>query len=214
MMGWIIAFALAVLAFAAILRSVPERRKLWPAVAAALVLGLAGYAWQAQPGLASAPAKPLAAELQTAEALIAMRADMDANYGSAKQWLITADSYARDGNYRFAAAYIEAGLRQHPRNGDLWAGLGVVLLLAGDVQMSPPAEMAFAKAREYGPLNRSPDYFKGLIAFFEGRPANTIAIWQKLIDNAPDKAIWVPKLESQLSVLKNSTSSPQFNFVK
>ncbi len=209
MMGWVAAIAMALLALVFILLFVRDRRKLWPVVAAAIVLGLAGYAWQGHPEQPSAPGKPLAAELQTADALLTMRADMDANYGTAKSWLITADSYARDGNYRFAAAYIEAGLRQHPRNGDLWAGLGVVLLLAGDGQMSPPAELAFAKAREYGPLNRAPDYFKGLVELFEGRPANTIAIWQKLVDNAPDKAVWAPKLESQLAGLRKILGSTQ-----
>jgi cytochrome c-type biogenesis protein CcmH len=201
MTGWLIVTALALLTLAGVLAFAPARKQLWPIVAAASVLALAGYAWQGNPDQLAAPAQTIAAKTRAAEALIAMRADMDPTGGLAKQWLITADSYARSGRYQYSAAFIEAGLRQYPRNGDLWAGLGLVLLLAGDNQMSPPAKMAFAKAREYAPLNRSPDYFEGLVELFEGRPANTIRIWQKLVDGAPDGAVWKPKLESQLEGL-------------
>lgn len=209
MNGWVAAGGVALVALAAVLAFVPARKQLWPIVAAACVLGLAGYAWQGAPQLAAAPAKPIAAERATAEVYLQMRSDMDANYGIAKQWLITADSYARSGRYSYAAAFIQAGLRQNPENGDLWAGLGVALLLAGDGQMSPPAKMAFAKARQYAPLNRSPDYFQGLVALMEGRPDETIATWQKLVDGAPDKAVWRPKLESQLAGLKSMLQSAQ-----
>ena len=201
MSGWMVVIGLAILGAAAVLGFVRDRKQLWPIVAAAAVLALAGYAWQGQPDQPAAPAQPIPAEARAAEALIAMRADMDPTGGIAKQWLITADSYARSGRYQYSAAFIEAGLRQYPRNGDLWAGLGLVLLLAGDNQMSPPAKMAFAKAREYAPLNRSPDYFEGLVELFEGRPANTLRIWQKLVNEAPDGAVWKPKLESQLASL-------------
>jgi cytochrome c-type biogenesis protein CcmH len=214
MTGWIIAIGCACLTAMAILLFVQARARLWPIVAAALVLGLAGYAWQGHPGQPSAPAQPIESELKAADTVLKMRADMDSNYGAAKQWLITADSFARDGNYRYAAAYIQAGLRKNPQNGDLWAGLGVVLMLAGDAQMSPPARMAFANARKYAPLNRAPDYFDGLVDLFEGRPQETIAIWEKLVDGAPPKAIWKPKLESQLNGLKSMLQSMQSPDVK
>jgi cytochrome c-type biogenesis protein CcmH len=200
-MGWLIVIGLALVTVAGVLALAPARKQFWPLVAAASVLALAGYAWQGNPEQGGSPAKPIAAEARAAESLIAMRADMDPAGGIAKQWLITADSYARSGRYQYSAAFIEAGLRQYPRNGDLWAGLGLVLLLAGDNQMSPPARMAFANARKYAPLNRSPDYFEGLVELFEGRPVNTLRIWQKLVDGAPDGAVWKPKLESQLGGL-------------
>lgn len=201
MTGWLAVVLFALIVTGVLVAMASARRTLWPPIAAVVVLAMAGYAWQGAPELQGAAAKPLPAEARAAEALISMRADMDPAGGIAKRWLITADSYARNGRYEYSAAFIEAGLREYPRNGDLWAGLGLVLLLAGDNQMSPPAKMAFAKAREYAPLNRSPDYFEGLVEFFEGRPANTFRIWQKLVDGAPDGAVWKPKLESQLQAL-------------
>jgi cytochrome c-type biogenesis protein CcmH len=209
MSGWIAVLLIAALTAGGILLFSPLRRQLWPAILAAIVLGLAGYASQGQPALPASPAKAITSKLKTAEALISMRADMDADYGAAKLYLRLADSYARDGDYKFAAAYINAGLRRYPKDGDLWAGLGVVLFVAGEGKMSPPAEMAFANARKYRPTNRAPDYFKGLVALFDGRPLETVQTWQQLIDGAPDKAIWKPKLESQLNGLKSMLQSAQ-----
>ncbi len=209
MNGFVVALLIAIVAAVGILLLAPARRQLWPAVAAAVVLGLAGYSWQGKPQLASAPAQTMKSELQAADSLLAMRASMDASYGIGQQWLILADSYARDGNYRFAAAYLNAGLRKYPRDGDMWAGLGVVLFLAGDGKISPPAEMAFANARKYQPTNRAPDYFKGLVELFEGRPLETVRIWQELVDKAPDRAVWKPKVESQLNGLKTMLQSAQ-----
>lgn len=209
MMGWVPAIGLALFAFCALLAFVPTRKIVWPIIAAACVLALAGYAWQGSPDQPDAPAQPIMAERKMAETMLQMRADMDSNYGIGKQWLITADSFARSGRYSYSAAFIQAGLREHPQNGDLWAGLGLVLLLAGDGQMSPPAKMAFANARKYGPLNRSPDYFDGLLALFEGKPEVTVAIWQKLVDGAPQNAVWAPKLESQLNGVKTLLQSAQ-----
>jgi cytochrome c-type biogenesis protein CcmH len=209
MSGWIAILVIAALAAAGILAFTPQRRRLWSVVLAAVILGLAGYAWQGRPELASAPAKPIEGKLKAADALITMRAAMDANYGPAKQWLILADSYARDGNYKYAAAAINSGLRNNPTDGDLWAGLGVVLFLAGDGKMSPPAQMAFANARKYRPTHRAPDYVKGLVALFDGQPLQTLSLWQGLIDGAPDKAVWKPKLESQLNGIKSMLQSAQ-----
>lgn len=209
MTGWIAVILIAALAAGGVLLFTPSRRQLWPAVLAALVLGLAGYAWQGHPEQPASPAKPIAAQLKTNDALIAMRSNMDANYGVAKRYLTLADSYARDGNYKYAASIINSGLRRYPHDGDLWAGLGVVLFLAGDSKMSPPAEMAFANARKFRPTNRAPDYFKGLVSLFNGQPLETMQIWQKLVDGAPENAVWKPKLESQLDGLISLLQSAQ-----
>jgi cytochrome c-type biogenesis protein CcmH len=209
MSGWVVVLLLAAMVASGLLLVTQSRRQLWPIILAAVVLGLAGYAWQGQAALPGAPAKPIKAQLQAADTLIAMRADMDMSYGVGKQYLTLADSYARDGNYRYAAAFIQSGLNKYPQNGDLWAGLGVVLFLAGEAKMSPPAELAFANARKFGPTNRAPDYFSGMAELFAGRPNETLAIWQRLVDEAPDKAVWKPKLESQLKGLKSLLQSAQ-----
>jgi cytochrome c-type biogenesis protein CcmH len=213
MSGWIAALLLAGLVSASLLLFAPARRQLWPAILAPVVLGMAGYAWQGQPAQPSSPAQEIVAKRKAADAMIEMRSYMDANYDVAKQYLILADSYARDGKYQFAAAYINSGLTRYPRDGDLWAGLGVVLFLAGDSKMSPAAEMAFANARKYSPYNVTPEYFAGLVDLFDGRPDAAINRWQALVDAAPDKAVWKPKLESQLRGLKAMLQATQVSDV-
>lgn len=203
MIGWIImvgaglASALAILAFA------KGRRQLWQPVAATVVLAMAGYAWQGRPDLPSSVAQPIAAERGAAEALLKMRSDMDQNFGVAKMWLVTADGFARDGSYSAAAGYIQAGLREHPDNPDLWSALGLVLMLASDGEMTPPAKLAFDKARKLAPGLPAPDYFEGLAALFERKPDITISKWKEVLERATPKAKWRPAVESQLAGLES-----------
>ena len=57
-MSWIFAIGLALACFAAVVFAFRTPRTLWTSVLAALALGLAGFAFQASPGLPSAPATP------------------------------------------------------------------------------------------------------------------------------------------------------------
>jgi cytochrome c-type biogenesis protein CcmH len=206
MSGWIAMAMLAALSAALILAFTKARRQLWPVVAATAVLAMAGYAWQGRPALPEAPAKAITAEKGAAEALLKMRGDMDQNFGQATSWLRLADGFARDSDYSAAAGIIQGGLKQYPKNPDLWSALGVVLMLAADGDMTPPAKLAFDKARDLAPLRPQPDYFEGLAALFDGKPAVTIALWRKLLDRATPNAKWRAPLESQYAGLENMLS--------
>jgi len=202
MMGWLAMIVLASLAGLLVLLATKVRRLVWQPVLATLTLAMAGYAWQGKPATPSVPAKSIVEERGAAQALLKMRGDMDVGFGVAKTWLITADGFARDGKYGAAAGYIQAGLREHPENPDLWSGLGVVLLLASDGKMTPPVQLAFAKARQYGPAYPAPDYFEGLAALFERKPDEALAKWQGVLDRATPKAKYRPALESQIKGLE------------
>jgi cytochrome c-type biogenesis protein CcmH len=201
--GWIIIIALAVLTALGILAVNPARRRLWQPVLAALVLAFAGYSWQGNPDYKSAPANAAEAEQGAADALIKMRSDMDQSYGVAKTWLVTADGFARDGNYQAAAGYIQAGIKQHPDNADLWSALGLVLMLAADGDLTPPAKLAFDKARNLAPQQPAPDYFEGLAALFDRKPVETLVKWRALLAQATPKAKWRAPLESQVKGLES-----------
>lgn len=203
MSGWIVMTGMGLASALAILAFVKGRRQLWQPVMATVILAMAGYAWQGRPDLPSAPAQPIAAEQGAAEALLKMRSDMDQNYGVAKMWLVTADGFARDGSYAAASGYIQAGLREHPENADLWSALGLVLMLAADGELTPPARLAFGKARQLAPNLPAPDYFEGLAALFDRKPEVTIAKWKQLLERATPNAKWRPAVESQLSGLES-----------
>ena len=203
MIGWIIMIGTGLVSALAILAFAKGRRQLWQPVAATVVLAMAGYAWQGRPDLSSSAAQPIAAERGAADALLKMRSDMDQNFGVAKMWLVTADGFARDGSYSAAAGYIQAGLREHPDNPDLWSALGLVLMLASDGEMTPPAKLAFDKARTLAPNLPAPDYFEGLAALFDRKPDITISKWNMVLERATPKAKWRPAVESQLAGLES-----------
>lgn len=218
MTGWAIMALLAALSVGGILAFTPARKRLWQPVLAAIVLALAGYSWQGMPGYKAVPAKTVDGEKGAAEALIQMRSDMDQNYGVAKMWLVTADGFARDGNYQAAAGYIQAGIREHPDNADLWSALGLVLMLAADGDLTPPAKLAFGKAKALAPQQPAADYFEGLAALFDRKPVETLVKWRALLDRATPNAKWRAPLESQVkgleSMLGEAVAAQKANNIK
>ncbi len=207
MNGWIILIAISLIGIAALVKLGRLPRIAFEPLAAAIVLACAGYAYQGQPNAAGGPNNAVAVKSNAASAFVDMRADMDQNFSVARQYLILSDSFARDGKYRLAANYINAGIRRYPNNADLWAGLAVQLVLANDGKMSPPALYAFGKVRKLLPRHPAPDYFTGLDALFEGRPNEALTLWRKLLVDPPRNAKWVPKLESQVKGLDQMIQS-------
>ncbi|MEP7350154.1 MAG: cytochrome c biogenesis factor [Sphingorhabdus sp.] len=206
MSGWIALGLLAVLSLGGLILMGRLPRAIWQLSAAAIMLAMTGYALQGRPAVPSSPAMPVAAKADAAIALIEMRADMDQPFSAAKRWLVTADAFARTGDFRLSAGYIQAGLRQNPNNPDLWSALGLQLMLASDGKMSAPAQLAFDKARALAPEYPAPDYFEGLASLFDGDLAATIAKWELALGHAPEKAKWAPRLESQLAALRGLQS--------
>lgn len=202
MSGWISLSLLALASLAGMVLIGKLSRGLWQVAAAAIVLAMTGYALQGRPSIPASPAKPIAAENETALALLTMRSEMDRSFGVAQRYLITADSFARSGDYRLSASYIQSGLRDYPRDADLWTALGLQLMLASDGRMSPPAKLAFDKARANWPQHPGPDYFQGLSDLFLGNVPAAISAWEAALAKASPKAKWRPRLESQLAALR------------
>ena len=215
MSGWVSLGLLAVLSLGALLAIGRFKGGLWQIAAAAILLGMTGYALQGRPAVPASPAKSLGGKEDAAVQLVEMRADMDQSFGGAKRWLVTADSFAKQGDYQLSASYIQAGLRQNPNDPDLWSALGLQLMLASQGQMSPPAQLAFDKAREIRPNYPAPYYFAGLSRLFDGDLNSAILLWEKALTLATPKAKWKPRLESQLQAAKalqaQALTVPQVN---
>jgi cytochrome c-type biogenesis protein CcmH/NrfG len=202
MNGWLALALLALLSLSVLVYCVRSSKGLWQVAAAAVLLGMTGYALQGRPSLPPAPAQPIEANAAGATQLVEIRADMDESFGSAKRWLVTADSFAKQGDYPLSAAYIQSGLRSDPQNADLWSALGVQLMLASAGQMSPPAQLAFDKARAIRPNYPAPYYFAGLARLFAGDLDGAILLWEKTVSLATPKAKWKTRIESQLQAAK------------
>jgi cytochrome c-type biogenesis protein CcmH len=181
MSGWIVMTGMGLASALAILAFVQGRRQLWQPVMATVILAMAGYAWQGRPELPSAPARQLLRNRVLPRRCSRCAATWTRIIGVAKMWLVTADGFARDGSYAAASGYIQAGLREHPENADLWSALGLVLMLAADGELTPPAKLAFDKARQLAPNLPAPDYFEGLAALFDRKPDVTIASGRQLL---------------------------------
>ena len=202
MNGWLALGLLSLLSLSVLVYYVRSSKGLWQVAAAAVLLGMAGYALQGRPSLPPAPAQPREASAAGATQLVDIRADMDESFGSAKRWLVTADSFAKQGDYPLSASYIQSGLRTEPQNADLWSALGLQLMLASEGQMSPPGVLAFDKARAIQPKHPAPYYFAGLARLFAGDLDGAILHWEKTVSVATPKAKWKTRIESQLQAAK------------
>jgi cytochrome c-type biogenesis protein CcmH/NrfG len=170
-------------------------------LASALLIAMAGYAWQGRPGLAGKPVPPPARQKLVDSEFAGARRDMLGHFDTASRWLTIADSYHRSGDTQNAVGIIRAGLRAHPKDPDLWVGLGNALLIHGNGMMSPAAELAFQRAARFGPDLAGPKFFYGLALAQGGRFEEAERIWRRLLASAPADAQWRPMVESRLEAL-------------
>ena len=201
-MGWVIMVALAAIAGGALWKWGHLPRSAFEPVAAALLLGLAGYALQGSPGLPDHPVKAPEDTSQAKEADIQIRKEMgEARFGSGPSWLMAADGAMRAGLPTAAVTYIKTGLKQNPRDPDLWVGLGNALVVHSGGMVSPAATYAFQKAAEIAPQHPGPPFFMGLALAQSGQFAQARAIWTELLARAPADAPWKADLEQRLAQL-------------
>jgi cytochrome c-type biogenesis protein CcmH len=203
-MGWAILVALAAAAFAGIWRFARLDRAGLQLLASALLLALAGYAWQGSPGLAGSPkATPEAQDLPDSS-FAQMRQNMLGRFDTADRWLTIAEGFQRRGDTRGAAGLIRAALREHPDNAILWIGYGNALVAHAGGLMTPAAQLAFERAEALAPDHPAPRFFFGLALAQSGRLDEAERTWRGLIDAAPKGAPWRAEVEQQLQMLEQA----------
>ncbi len=201
MNAWIVIAPAALILCVAIIMVGRLPRRLWEMCAAFLVLGLAGYAFQGKPHLAAAPAQPIMRDNAAAAQLIKLREQMAPTFASAKNWTILGDSMARQGNYKLAMSVVGSGLKEQPKNADLWAALGLYAMLANNGRIGAPSELAFAKARKFNPNLAAPDYFEGLNALADRQILETLNKWDAALEKAPSDSQWAGTVRGQRASL-------------
>jgi cytochrome c-type biogenesis protein CcmH/NrfG len=200
-MGWIIVLGLALVSGLALWRWGKLPRAAFEAVAAALLLGLAGYALQGHPDQPGNPVRPRADAVEVDENDIAMRDKMGQRFGTAGQFLMTADGAMRAGLPAAAVGFIKRGLQDHPKDPDLWLGLANALVVHNEGQLSPAATFAFQRAADLSPEHPGPPFFFGLALAQNGRFAEARTVWTELLQRAPANAPWRADLEARLAEL-------------
>jgi cytochrome c-type biogenesis protein CcmH len=202
MTGIIIAVILALIAGIGIWMASRSGRTGWEPVAAALLIGLAGYAWQGRPGLAG---KPVAASAERAvqfdERLVERRRAMENRFGPAARWLVLSDGLARQGSTRDSVNALVSALRTYPRDPDLWVGLGNALVLHEEGILSPAADYAYRQALRLAPDQPSPRYFYALALARSGKLAPARTLWSELAAGLPEGAPFRVELDRNVGII-------------
>lgn len=186
MSGWLIAFLAAAAVLIALIPVARIPRATWEITGAALLLGLAGYAWQGRPGLAGAPRAVVEDKGgDFDEALAERRRGLAERFGPAAQWMMLSDGLARQGKTKEAANVLLSGLRDSPRDPNLWLGLGNALVAHGEGAVSPGADYAYRRALELDPQGPAPRYFYGLALARAGQLQAARDLWAPLAQSAP-----------------------------
>ena len=166
--------------------------------AAAIAFGCAGYAMQGRPGLAGQP------RLSTARPaplpLAGARHALMGQFNYADMWLNMADALASRGKTEDAARLLQVQVARHPRDYQLWIGLGNALTDHART-ITPAARLAYARAAELAPGYPGPLFFLGLAEARSGNPEEAVRLWRQVLATAPADASWRPMVEDGLLML-------------
>lgn len=204
-MSWALAILTALVAFAlAVLLRAPRRG--WEAIGAALLLGIAGYAFQASPGLPGAPknapeqaAKSGAAMVQARQQLA--QAQAQASGQGLNRWLVIGDALARNGQYGDAAGVILGAVENDPKNADAWLAMANALVGHAEGNLTPAALYAYGRAAQADPAHPGPPFFLGLALAQSGKLAEARGLWAELLARSPKDAPWRGDLAERLQRL-------------
>jgi cytochrome c-type biogenesis protein CcmH/NrfG len=206
-MGWLIILILIALIIFWLWRLAEFRGGQFEWLGAALLVGLAGYAWQGSPALVGQP-NDFHRE-RPAEGTADLDADLlDTDNQTAARWIQFGEALNRAGNHMNAVHAIQNGLETDPENADLWVALGNSLLLHGDGQMNPAAQLAFERAATLDPAHPGPPFFLGLALAQAGQLDRAEQIWRELLERTPESAPYRADLESRLASVARALGRP------
>ncbi len=183
-MGWLWLILIGASAYLALLWAGVSRR-FGTLIAAGLLVGAAGYAWQQH---ASLPGHPVTADTEAIEVdpgLVAFRtAIMPGN----EAVLAAADDKLRAGDPTGATQIILDAIAMQPNAAPLWAGLGSAIAAHDGGKVSPAAALAFQRAMTLAPNAPGPSFFLGLAHIQAGNLDAAKKAWVQTLALAPRDA--------------------------
>lgn len=202
MMTWILVIALALLAFIGVAFMLKAPRGTREAIAAALVLGLAGYVTQGHPSQPAAPKQAAESVSGNSGALVEARLRVsEKGIPPTDRWVVIADGLARNGQYADAAEVLRGAIEQDPKNSDAWLAMANALTAHAEGILTPASLYAYRRAARAEPDNPGPPFFMGLALLQGGRIEEARALWADLLVRAPADATWRLPLAQQLQRL-------------
>jgi cytochrome c-type biogenesis protein CcmH len=199
--GWLAVAALGFVAFAIAVLVMKLPREGLTLFGAALVFGLAGYAWQGSPGQPSAPKAAVTQASEQGAQMVEGRAALFSRTLPPPDYLLTSDAFARRGQFADAAALLQKGLRDNPDDVESWLALGMALVGHADGFVTPAAVQAFGRAKAIDPRNPGAEYFLGAAYLRSGEVVAARNVWAGLLANTPEDAPWREALTADLARL-------------
>ncbi len=200
-MGWLWILGLGAVVLIALWKFARFDRTSLQLTAAALLVAMAGYAWQGRPALPGKPAPPPVRVAKPDSDFAETRKAMLGEFDSAGAWLTMAESYQRQGDTQSGAEILQSAVRKSPNDPDLWVGLGNALVIHAGGMMTPSAEIAFRRASKIAPEHPGPKFFFGLALAQGGKFDEAESLWRGLLQTAPADASWRPMVEQRLAML-------------
>ena len=185
-MIWVLVIGLAVVAFAFIAFAFRLPRAAWTTAAAALAVGLTGYAAQGTPNLPGAPTSAAPKVPGEGANLVEMRRALLGEDSARQSALVTADGFTRNDQYADAAGFLLNAVRDNPQDGEAWLALGNVLVAQAEGTMTPAAQLAYRHAEEAAPDSPGVPFFIGVAELNQGRFTDTRSLWVQAAQRAPD----------------------------
>ncbi|WP_116092018.1 tetratricopeptide repeat protein [Sphingomonas crusticola] len=208
MNGWAISVLLALVTAAGLIVMARGQRGVASLIAAAMLVGLAGYAWQGSPALPGRPT-PANAHKRGGDTLFAHeRTIWLETVGPDAQQLDGADALIHNGSPDYAAGILRAGVMRDPHDMVLWLGLGNALQAHADGMVTPAALYAFQRAAAVAPGHPAPPYFLGLAYVQMGDLAGADAVWRGLLAGAPADAPWRARVADRLALIERFRTTP------
>ena len=201
MIGWVLTCLLAAATFGALALIGRAPRATWELIGAAVLCGIAGYAWQGAPSLAGAPRTSDERAVPFDEDLAEQRRALGERFGKAGQWLVLSDGLGRQGKTEEAANVLVAAVKQDPTDPNLWLGLGNALVAHGGGVISPSAEFSFNRAMAIDANAPAAPYFYGLALAQSGQLDAARKLWAPLAKRLPEGSKLRAELEQNLILI-------------
>jgi tetratricopeptide (TPR) repeat protein len=201
-MGWLPIFVMAAAVLLTLYLWAGFRSAGLQLLGAALLVGIAGYAWRGSPDLEGKPTPPKAEQRQPDSVFALERNRILDRFGSDAQILDAADAMHRNGLDAYGIALVRGALAKRPNSAALWIGMGNAMALYAGGFVTPAAELAFRRAAALAPDSPAPAYFWGLAYAQSGQFEQARVVWSRLLGQTPADAPWRRDIEQKLAILE------------
>ena len=121
-------------------------------------------------------------------------------------WAVIAPVYARLGRTDDAVRAYRNAIRILGPGGERYAGLGEAQMAAAGGTVTAEARASFETAMRLDPSSPRAAFYLGVAAEQDGDKPRAVALWTKLVADAPPNAPWLPAVRSQIAEATGTAS--------